>query len=238
MTIISYGTIVAYNDFERVFSLLIMITGGLLMTYSISVLGQIIYSMDEGNAAFEAKVQVLDRIHEQYYLPLDLYVRLKQSLRYRYSKNIDDLNEFIDELPEKLKVETAIMIHEETWRSIECFKNESDFFIAWICPKLRPLLVLEDSEVFHENERIESLFFLKSGVCGYVLSARFNYLKYIDFYDGCFFGVVDMVGSIMNSHRAVCPENALEDWVQYQDCLYRQFNVSAQNNCELLTLPI
>ena len=36
---ISYGNIVAFNDFERLFSLAIMILGGFLMTYSISVLG-------------------------------------------------------------------------------------------------------------------------------------------------------------------------------------------------------
>ena len=36
---ISYGSIVAYNDFERIFGLIIMIGGGVLMGYSISVIG-------------------------------------------------------------------------------------------------------------------------------------------------------------------------------------------------------
>lgn len=81
---ISYGNIVAYNDFERFFSLAIMVLGGLLMTYSISVLSQIIVSMDQGNALFQEKVEVLNRLQHDYMLPLDLYIRLKKSLRYKY----------------------------------------------------------------------------------------------------------------------------------------------------------
>ena len=70
---ISYGGIIAYNDFERIFSLFIMIVGGFLMTYSISVIGQIVASMDKGNAAFEEKVEILNNIQCDYYLPLGLY---------------------------------------------------------------------------------------------------------------------------------------------------------------------
>ena len=41
-TSIGYGNIMAYNDWERVQALIIMTLGGFLMTFSISVLGQII----------------------------------------------------------------------------------------------------------------------------------------------------------------------------------------------------
>ena len=46
ITIMSYGSVTAANDFERMFGILIMILGGFLMTYAISVLGQIVVSMD------------------------------------------------------------------------------------------------------------------------------------------------------------------------------------------------
>ena len=58
----SYGSVAAANDFERIFGILIMILGGFLMTYAISVLGQIVISMDSSNAHFEARMEVLNRI--------------------------------------------------------------------------------------------------------------------------------------------------------------------------------
>jgi hypothetical protein len=125
--VMSYGGIDAKNNFEMIFGILIMIGGGFLMTYAISVIGQIVVSMDKTNAAFEEKMEVLkypsiifsggilNRIKREYFLPLDLYLRLKKSLRYKYDKDTEDLNHFIDELPPNLKIETAPFIHESTW---------------------------------------------------------------------------------------------------------------------------
>lgn len=45
--VISYGNAFAYNDFERMFGLVIMLFGGFLMTYSISVVGSIVGGMDQ-----------------------------------------------------------------------------------------------------------------------------------------------------------------------------------------------
>ena len=42
---------------------------------------------------------VLNRIYKDYFLPLDLYYRLKQSIGYENKKDINDLNMFVDDLP-------------------------------------------------------------------------------------------------------------------------------------------
>ena len=102
-------------------------------------------------------------MQERYCLPLSLYTQLKQSLRYKSTKNIDDMIAFIDDLSGQLKVETAILIHEETWNSILVFKDQSNEFLAWICPKLRPMLVLEKTEIYRENDKAEYICFLVEG---------------------------------------------------------------------------
>ena len=65
---------------------------------------------------------VLNRIYKDYYLPLDLYTRLKQSLRYNYNQDIDELNNFVESLPAKLNVEVSLFIHEKTYRNINFLK--------------------------------------------------------------------------------------------------------------------
>ena len=42
---------------------------------------------------------MLNRIYKEYLLPLELYSRMKQSLKHNYNEDIDDLNSFIDDLP-------------------------------------------------------------------------------------------------------------------------------------------
>jgi len=45
-TIISYGNIYAYNQFERIFSLMLMLLAGILMAQGISTLSQIVSALD------------------------------------------------------------------------------------------------------------------------------------------------------------------------------------------------
>lgn len=194
---------------------------------------------DSQNAKFQEKVVILNRLYKDYALPLSLYTRLKQSLRYKYNKDIEDLNEFVDELPQNLKIEVSLFIHEQTYNRILFFKGRSDAFIAWICPLLRPQLVMADQQVFHQGQDVSSIYFLRAGNAGFVLSPKYCSIKFIDFPEGCVFGVIDIVGSLMSiDQEGFDYESALENWVQHKDKLKRQFSVHTQQECELLSLSI
>ena len=82
--IISYGNMFAFNGYERLYAVFIMVLGGMIMTYGISVVSQIFVSMDIKNHRFDAHMQVLDRIHRDYRLPLDLYLKLRKQLHYKF----------------------------------------------------------------------------------------------------------------------------------------------------------
>ena len=119
--IISYGNVFAYNYFEMIYGICIMMMGGLMMAQGISTLSQILVSMDESNAKFEEGMEVLNKIRDSYYLPLDTYLRLKKSIRHKFDKDVKDLNDFLDDLPQNLKIEAAKYIHEGTKMQIEVF---------------------------------------------------------------------------------------------------------------------
>lgn len=89
-TLVSLGEYHAVNGFERFFALVIMLLYGYIMTYSITVLNQIVVSLDQSKARLEEKMEVLDRIYQQYQIPLELYTQLRQSLRYRIAKDNED----------------------------------------------------------------------------------------------------------------------------------------------------
>lgn len=228
----------AYNDFERIFSLTIMILGGMLMTYSISVLGQIMVSMDNSNVAFGERLEILNRIHREYYLPFDLYLKIKKSMQYKYDKDIQDLNKFIDELPPNLRGETAGYIHEDTWKTVDYFKNQDKPFIAWICPQLRPMFCPAETEIYHENHKVERIYFLLNGDAGFVLSASLRSFKYIDVNHGCHFGIIDVIGSLLDLEKTADLKYCFNNWNNYVDRLHRQFTVSTISGAEMLTLPI
>lgn len=103
----------------------------------------------------------------------------------------------MDDLPQGLKVEVALYIHEKTYQKIGFLNNRSDSFIAWVCPLLRPYLNLEKQYIFFEGDDVPQIYFLMSGECGYVLPKHSN-IKYINFTVGSRFGVIDIIGSILS----------------------------------------
>ncbi len=118
ITTVGYGDISATNGLERFFSVVIMIIGVISFSFASGSLASILQNYDSQNAKFQEKVVVLNRIYKEFFLPLDLYQRLKQSLKYNYNKDMDDLNDFVDDLPHKLKIEVSLFLHEDTYNKI------------------------------------------------------------------------------------------------------------------------
>lgn len=86
-------------------------------------------------------------------------------------------------------------------------------FITWICPLLQPTLFLADTIIFNEEDPVNMMYFLLNGECGCVLPQRYNHFKYVNFDEGNFFGVVDILGSCLEfEDRDEDLEYWLENW--------------------------
>jgi hypothetical protein len=153
-------------------------------------------------------------------------------MKYNYSQDIDELNAFVDDLPQSLKVEVSLFIHEQTYKRVYFLKNRTDSFIAWICPILKPYLNLENEFIYFEGDDVTQIYFLLNGECGFVLPKHKN-VKYINFNQGIHFGIVDIIGSVLNE-----PNQDIENWISHKDKLHRQFTAMSQTRCEILTLSI
>ena len=64
--IISYGNDFAFNSLERFLTMIILTLGAILMAYSISEMGSIVASFHQNSANFEARMEILNRIRNEY----------------------------------------------------------------------------------------------------------------------------------------------------------------------------
>ena len=58
---------------------------------------------------------------------------------------------------------------------------------------------------------------MKVGDCGFVLP-KFNNTKYITINNGNYFGVIDIIGSLLQSENGYAK---LNEWVKYKDLIKR-----------------
>ena len=133
--------------------------------------------------------------------------------------DIEDLQDFVESLPQDLRIEVSLFVFEETFKQIDYFKERPIAFIAWICPLLKPQVKSMDNYVYFEGDEITCIYFLKYGLAGYVLP-RYQNLMYVRLSQGCYFGVSCIVGSFVDQGNF-----DIEDWIKRRDCLKRQFTI-------------
>lgn len=98
-----------------------------------------------------------------------------------------------------MAIELSLFVHESTYKKIIFLRNNaSESFLTWICPLLKPAIYDEQEYIFFDGDEISCVNFMKQGDCGFVL-ARHQNIKYIDITPGNAFGIIDIVGSMLNS---------------------------------------
>jgi hypothetical protein len=113
-----------------------MIIGVVSFSFANGSLASIIQNFDQTNASYQEKMVILNRIYKEYCLPMELYIKLKKSIMYENKKDMQDYNNFVINLPHKLKIEVSLYIYEDRYKKIKFFKNRSASFISWLCPLL------------------------------------------------------------------------------------------------------
>lgn len=135
-------------------------------------------------------------------------------------------------MPRNLAIELSLFVHEQTYKKIYFLKrNASEYFLAWVCPLLKPSIFMDQEYIYLNGDEINCCYFMKQGECGFVLACNGN-LKYIDITPGNYFGIIDILGSMLQNGN---PDLHLSN---NSDKLFRQFTVQTQKKTEVLTLSL
>lgn len=95
------------------------------------------------------------------------------------NKNFQEINEFVEDLPQKLRIEVSLYIYEERYKKIKFFRKMNASFITWICPLMKPCMFAENQYIFNESDVVKSIYFQVNGSSAFVLPSYDN-CKYID----------------------------------------------------------
>lgn len=229
---VGYGDISANNTSEKVFCIIVMVVGVTAFAAGTSTLTNLLQTFDQENKNMQEKIDILNRIYKEYYLPLQLYENVKKSIKFQYKNDIEDMISLVTTLPQDLRLEVTLFIFESTFKQFQFFLNRPVSFIAWICPLLKPLIKLNDQFIFFEGDDISCIYFFQHGNAGYVLPRHEN-LMYIKLNPGLHFGESCIVGSFMDED-----DFNIDGWIFFRDRLKRQFTIQCKDQCELLTLSI
>lgn len=149
---------------------------------------------------------ILNKLKSDYNLPPNLFSHLKQSLSYQADNDLNDVHEFTEALPNKLKTELSVFIYRDLFSTIYLLRQRNSSFLAWICPLFKPLVIDEDKYIYFEGDQVDCIHFIKKGKCSMVLP-KHNNTRYVNIGVGDVIGVTDIIGGALKND-----EIDLEDW--------------------------
>jgi len=171
ITTVGYGDISGTNNPERAFCCLVMIIGVISFSFANGTLAAILSSTDNANAIMQERMNLLNKINDDYKLPQELFSRIKRNMNVTSAKNYDDVNKFIAELPHKLRISVSQVIFHERYSQMKFFAKtkRSPSFVAWMCPLLHPSFFEAGTYVFEGGDLIEHIYFSLTGSAHYVI---------------------------------------------------------------------
>lgn len=236
ITTVGYGDISATNVTERIICIFLHIIGVLSYSLAAGSLTSIIENYDTLTNKNMAKKSVLDRLNKEHALPTELYFTLLNCIEnHEDESGHNEVKDFLDSLPFRLKLRTTMYVYKPMYTSIRYLRDQSDAFIAWVCPLLQSTFIPMDQYIYYESDQIVEIYFLSQGWCGFVLPFKQN-MVYVDIQPGDFFGEADFAVSAMQSEIEI---SDMIDQINSRDFnLTRHFTVQAIHNSQFLTLNI
>lgn len=106
---------------------------------------------------------MLNKIRTLHHLPHDLYIKIKKNIHFEFEKDQDEINQFVNELPPKLKMQVSLYIYEDQYRSLKFFKNKPVNFIVWLCPLLGASYAKKGDNIYADDDRVTHIYFMSKG---------------------------------------------------------------------------
>jgi CRP-like cAMP-binding protein len=126
-------------------------------------------------------------------------------------------------------------LYRESYETIIYLKNQSDSFLAWICPLLKQLFIPLEQYIYYETDRVTEIYFLSTGTAGFVLPFKEN-IVYIEINNADTFGEIDLV--MTSGDHLFSIEEMFENINKMKFNIVRLFTVQALENCTLLTISL
>jgi hypothetical protein len=160
VTTVGYGDINAGTTLERAYNLIIMSFGVLMYSFAIGSLSSIVSTLDAKTAEMNQKLDILTSIKKEFNLDDEIYNKVRKVIKYDLSRNQKDKMHFLQELPNKLRIELSQILHDKVIQNLYFFRDQPTDFIAYVAPLLKPVKFTQNDYLYKIGDMIdESILF-------------------------------------------------------------------------------
>ena len=174
VTTVGYGDITAGTTIERIYNLFIMSFGVLLYSFAIGSLSSIVSTLDQKSEEMNQKLQILSSIKKEFNLEQGIYDKVRKVIKYDLSRNQKDKMVFLQELPNKLRIELSQIMHDKVIQNFYFFRDQPSDFFAYVAPLLKPVKFSKNDYLYKCQDMIDEMYFVAKGTVIFCLDKRYG----------------------------------------------------------------
>jgi len=192
VTTVGYGDITAGTTIERIYNLFIMSFGVLLYSFAIGSLSSIVSTMDQKSEEMNQKLQILSSIKKEFNLEQNIYDKVRKVIKYDLSRNQKDKMVFLQELPNKLRIELSQIMHDKVIQNFYFFRDQPSDFFAYVAPLLKPVKFSQNDYLYKCQDMIDEMYFVAKGTVIFCLDKKYGEKEIREIKKNNNFGEIEM----------------------------------------------
>lgn len=164
LTTVGYGDITPASTPQRIYTMLVMIAGVGSYGYLIANMASFLANLDTVRAEQAHKLDEVSSFLRYRDIPPELRRRVMDYYGHLWeSDSGPNERQLLDELPEPLRTDMALVMHRTLLRNVPLFRDAQTALLKEIVLLLRPELVPPGTTFIHEGEAGDCMYFISSG---------------------------------------------------------------------------
>ncbi|KAG7393278.1 hypothetical protein PHYPSEUDO_011283 [Phytophthora pseudosyringae] len=164
MTTVGFGDIYAVNDYEKGYSILVLIGGTTLFAY---VVGTVIEVASNSKSLVNREHEMVQRVNayiKERGVSSEFIVACQEHLRFvDAEKTFFVENSLFDALSYSLRSELILILNGGMVSKVRFFDKKPKWFLTLILPRLVPQFYLEGDILIYQNNPVSGIFFVMNG---------------------------------------------------------------------------
>jgi CRP-like cAMP-binding protein len=166
--------------------------GVLLYSFAIGSLSSIVSTLDQKSEEMNQKLQILSSIKKEFNLEQGIYDKVRKVIKYDLSRNQKDKMVFLQELPNKLRIELSQIMHDKVIQNFYFFRDQPSDFFAYVAPLLKPVKFSKNDYLYKCQDMIDEMYFVAKGTVIFCLDKRYGEKEIREIKKNNNFGEIEM----------------------------------------------
>ena len=164
----------------------------LLKEFIIGSLSSIVSTLDQKSEEMNQKLQILSSIKKEFNLEQGIYDKVRKVIKYDLSRNQKDKMVFLQELPNKLRIELSQIMHDKVIQNFYFFRDQPSDFFAYVAPLLKPVKFSKNDYLYKCQDMIDEMYFVAKGTVIFCLDKRYGEKEIREIKKNNNFGEIEM----------------------------------------------